>query len=214
MSRVINLFAAPIMHLSRPTKVCEAEEQEIKDIIEEGMIQNQFNSNTKDSYIFDTKLQEIYEFCSDSIDTYVKEIFNPKDDNDINYYITQSWVNVNKPKEAHHMHYHPNSIISGVFYIKVDSYDSICFHDPLSKLKSGFHFGLHEPKEMNDWNYGVYAEKVLSGDLVLFPSWLEHSVFPNKSYSEDRISVSFNTFVEGTIGDRKSLTQLNLKCGS
>ena len=34
--------------------------------------------------------------------------------------ITQSWINFTKKGEYHHPHAHPNSLISGVFYVEAD----------------------------------------------------------------------------------------------
>ena len=47
------------------------------------------------------------------------------------------------------------------------------------------------------------------GELILFPSNLSHSVPINQS-DEERISLSFNTWPKGNMGDIKSLTYLPL----
>ena len=47
------------------------------------------------------------------------------------------------------------------------------------------------------------------GELILFPSNLQHSVPANQS-DEDRISLSFNTWIKGDIGDKEKLTYLPL----
>ena len=51
---------------------------------------------------------------------------------------------------------------------------------------------------------------VTTGLLVMFPSRLEHSVL-NKKENNQRISLAFNTFIKGDIGDQKGLTHLILK---
>ena len=51
----------------------------------------------------------------------------------------------------------------------------------------------------------------ITNELVLFPSWLDHKVDINKKATKDRISISFNTFVRGNLGGRKSLTELILR---
>ena len=48
------------------------------------------------------------------------------------------------------------------------------------------------------------------GDLILFPSNLSHSVPANQS-DEERISLSFNTWCTGSLGDIRSLTYLPLE---
>jgi hypothetical protein len=40
---------------------------------------------------------------------------------------------------------------------------------------------------------------------------MDHKVEVNEEATTDRISISFNTFVKGTLGVRKDLTELILK---
>ena len=39
----------------------------------------------------------------------------------IEFYITQSWINVNHSETHHHPHKHANSLFSGTYYIKVNT---------------------------------------------------------------------------------------------
>ena len=61
---------------------------------------------------------------------------------------------------------------------------------------------------MTKYNSSEYIS-VQTGDLILFPSELEHYVELVKS-SSDRISLSFNTFVRGNIGSDELLEGLKL----
>ena len=45
----------------------------------------------------------------------------------------------------------------------------------------------------------------------LSPSWLSHEVELNEKATTDRISISFNIFIKGTLGDQKQLNELILK---
>ena len=49
----------------------------------------------------------------------------------------------------------------------------------------------------------------ISGELILFPSNLRHSVPRNKE--EERISLSFNTFSIDALGSEESLTHLDIR---
>jgi len=51
---------------------------------------------------------------------------------------------------------------------------------------------------------------VVPGLLMMFPSRLEHSVITKKE-SNNRISLAFNTFIKGDLGDQIGLTRLVLK---
>ena len=179
---------------------------EIGDIINEGMESNGSNSTSKNNYIFDTQLKKIKEFCEEQIKEYVKQVINPVEDQD--FYITQSWLNVTRPGENHYEHCHANSIISGVFYISTGEDDNITFFDPNYHLKNTIKF---ETKSFSIWNAETYVIQANSNELILFPSWLNHMVEANPKATKDRLSISFNTFVRGIIGEKTGKYELILK---
>jgi uncharacterized protein (TIGR02466 family) len=170
------------------------------------MTHNGSNSFSNNSYIFNSKLKEIKQFCEQQIKIYVREIINPEQDFD--YYITQSWLNINKPGEYHPYHFHPNSVISGVFYISTVEDDTIEFIDPNFIMKSGI---VVIPKETTVWNYPSWQKTVDNNELILFPSWQPHMVRPNNIATKNRMSLAFNTFVRGNLGEQNMLNQLILQ---
>jgi uncharacterized protein (TIGR02466 family) len=124
--------------------------------------------------------------------------------NDIRAKITQSWINYTEKGEYHHKHRHPNSYLSGVLYINAKKpNDKIYFY------KEGyrqFKFGI---KEFNPFNSESWFFEVESLDIVIFPSHLEHMVVTAEN-NETRVSLSFNTFLSGNIGNSADLTELIL----
>ena len=102
--------------------------------------------------------------------------------------ITGSWATVNAPGAAHTMHTHPNNYLSSVYYVQVDpGADTINFHDP--RLQSAI---MRPPvTALTSANTDQVVVRVRAGTLLLFPSWLAHSVDANAS-SRERVSVSFN----------------------
>lgn len=118
--------------------------------------------------------------------------------------ITQSWLNHNPPGSSHHPHFHPNSIISGVFFIQ----GSEC---PLTVHRENLLFGSISLPGGKRTAYNATRRRISNreGHAVLFPSSLRHEVESNASGS-DRYSLSFNTFVKGTIGSKERLTELVL----
>ena len=50
--------------------------------------------------------------------------------------------------------------------------------------------------------------EVNEGDVIMFPSSLTHMV--QTVDGEERISIAFNTFLKGTVGDTNDLTELML----
>ena len=202
---VIGVFPIPVHHMHRKSDLNSLEKKEIEDIIKEGMIKNSGNSNSNNTNIFNGNLKKLKQFCEQQLKIYVEQIINPK--KELDFYITQSWLNITKPGEYHHKHHHQNSIISGVFYISTEKDDTITFSDPNAKIKELIMF---ESKEFNLWNTVNWEFPVNNNALILFPSWLNHGVNPNIKATTDRISISFNTFVRGTLGKQNDLNQLIL----
>jgi ectoine hydroxylase-related dioxygenase (phytanoyl-CoA dioxygenase family) len=67
-----------------------------------------------------------------------------------------------------------------------------------------------DPKKYNNLNSETFLLPCTSGELILFPSNLKHSV-PINQGDEDRISMSFNTFSIDTLGSENSLTHLDIR---
>ena len=200
------LFPTPLYSTKRDMDTSSLENNDIEDIIKEGMNKNIGNSSSNNNYIFDKKLKKIKQFCEQHIKIYVEQVINPKQK--LNFYITQSWLNVTNPGGYHHTHSHSNSLISGVFYISNEEDDRIIFEHPNRKLLEMTSF---EFETSNVWNTYVVTSPCETNTLLLFPSWLNHQVKPNDKATKDRISISFNTFVKGTLGGNKMKTELILK---
>ena len=102
--------------------------------------------------------------------------------------ITGCWVNIYAPGAAHRAHSHPNNYLSAVYYVRTwAGADSINFHDPRSQA------GVIRPPvtELTSANTDQVVVRVRNGTLLVFPSYLQHSVDANAG-SESRVSVSFN----------------------
>jgi len=165
---------------------------------------NMGNTTSTDNTILRNKpLIKIRDFIETSIADYFKTIHNPK--HDVSLKITQSWVNYTEPGQWHHKHAHPNSYISGVFYPQANrETDKIYFY------RDGFQMIKLPPQEWNLWNSESWWFEVGTGELVLFPSSLTHMVETVQG-TDTRISLSFNTFPVGNIGEEVDLTGLKLE---
>ena len=173
--------------------------KEIKTINQklENVYQNVGNKTSKDNFVFDNQnLINLKEFCLDALNQFTTQVFG----NQIDLKITQSWLNLTKKNEYNHRHYHPNSFISGVLYIDSDESDKIYFHNTERRPY------LHESKIYTLHNSDDWWLPATKGSLLLFMSSLEHSVATVES--ENRISLSFNTFFDSDFGSKKSLTFL------
>lgn len=164
-------------------------------------VTNMGNVTSRDNYIFQSKtMADLHAAALGAVNLYMKDVLNAKDD--AVPYITQSWLNYTKPGEYHHKHEHPNSFLSGVMYINADpKKDKIHFYNNrYRQIKP-------ELKDWNWWNSDSWWFEVKTGGIVIFPSHLTHMV--EQTQSEDtRISLAFNTFLKGSIGSNKDLTEL------
>lgn len=105
--------------------------------------------------------------------------------------VESMWININHPYSYNSNHIHPNSYISGVYYVKVpENSGNLVLRHP-SNLISIF-TPSDVIKQFNLLNSSKWNIEPKDGDLVMFPSWIEHEVTQNIS-GEDRISIAFNT---------------------
>ena len=99
-------------------------------------------------------------------------------------------------------------MISGVFYVSTGEDDRITFSAPNANMKEMLR---PDPEEYNIFNSVTWSFPSVTNELILFPSWLSHQVYPNMNATTDRISLSFNTFARGVFGDKKTLSEIILK---
>lgn len=197
---LLQLFAVPLLI----TKYENNLSKELAFVEKLTYAPNGMNGNfrSKDSYVFDKKqLVNIKKFCQHSLDMFTKDVMQAKE----KLIITQSWCNTNPKGSIHHEHIHPNSIVSGVFYFRIDS--SL---PPIMFSKTQFEMLKLNFEKFNSINSETFYLPLVSGELILFPSHLRHSV-PRNTSDEVRISLSFNTFVKDSLGSQDSLTELNLR---
>lgn len=163
---------------------------------------NTFNSSSENRNLLEAReLSRLKEIANNAIAQYVNTFIKPK--NPIDCYITQSWANWTKESEAHHRHNHPNSFLSGVMYIQSSSDDSITFFRERNLM-----FEI-EPSEYVDANSTSWWLPTVENTLYIFPSGLEHEVAV-KSDDKERISIAFNTFINGVVGNADNLTELRI----
>ena len=199
---VQSLFATPV-YLSNLKREFSKEE---KDLVIE--YKNNSHKNVANAMSKNTRVLEIETFKKlkkellIQVQHYFDEVLCYEN---VTPYITQSWLNYTKKNEHHHSHTHPNSIISGVLYINADKNN-----DTLTFLNYEYKQISPEIKKYNIFNSKTSHLSVETGDIVLFPSSLIHMV-QTKKEDDTRISLSFNTFIKGILGNEKELTELTLK---
>lgn len=105
--------------------------------------------------------------------------------------IYESWMNILTLNGSVGVHRHYDSVISGAYYPYVDDNSApIVFVSPTEG------FRMLDVQKSTSTGTGVYTSNIFdvkakTGQLVLFPGWLQHYVPPNKTNM--RITLSFNT---------------------
>jgi len=106
------------------------------------------------------------------------------------------WAIINPPGAVNLSHVHPGCLWSGVYYVKAPTNcGKISFTDPRTANvmnKPVFELDCKPPKRC--WTKVSFTPT--QGRMLIFPSWLYHSVAPNLASSSDgggeRVIISFN----------------------
>lgn len=189
-TKIYPFFSSPLLIWEEIYKFSEKEINYVKNL---ELLKNDFNQNSKDTAILENPvLASLKKFILKGINYYAYDLLKIKKDV-TEFYITQSWSSYTNPGQSHHLHIHPNSLISGVFYFQGEK-TPIQFHrgEKIFPLSFSYEF-------FNLYNCDSCCIDLEIGKLFLFPSSLRHDVLVNKS-SIQRISLSFNTFASGQFG--------------
>jgi uncharacterized protein (TIGR02466 family) len=193
MITIESIFPTPILIDTLEREVTTEEKEFVKNTAKSvrGNINNSIS--VSNSVLENQSLKNIKKFIDKNLNLYKENILSTK--NNIELYVTESWINYTNKNQSHHRHQHDNSIISGVFYFNTLDTDNISFY----KNKNGLSLSF-DVKNSNTFNSLSYKLPVKTGTLILFPSDLQHEVDENIE-EKTRISLSFNTFVRGIISE-------------
>jgi len=98
------------------------------------------------------------------------------------------WAIINKKGSLNQKHLHSNNDLSAAYYVTAEeNCGDIIFYDP----RPATIYKHPIAKKPNILNATINSISPEPGMLVLFPSYLEHSVDPNLS-EQKRIVISFN----------------------
>jgi uncharacterized protein (TIGR02466 family) len=201
-SNISSIFPTPI-YMSKLNKNITKKELSFIYKTKLNTYKNEGNKTSNDNYILNNKVfKDLKKELNLIVQDYFYKVISPA--NNITPYITQSWLNYTETNQYHHKHAHQNSLVSGVFYINCDEkFDKIKF------FKEDYKTIKLEVKNWNTWNSESWWFSIKTGDIILFPSSLIHMV-ENKEGNNTRISLAFNVFIKGTVGNNKLLNELIL----
>jgi len=198
--RVEHLFPEPVYFSNLDRALTKTELKTIAQY-KEKTSKNQGNMRTKDSYVLEHKtLKNLKKDLNQKIINYFNEVICCN--NAALPYITQSWINYTKENQFHHRHAHPNSYVSGVFYIDADK-----GVDKINFFRSGHSVFRPAVTQFNIFNSTTAAYPIQGGNVIIFPSSLHHGVDAKKG-TNMRTSLSFNVFFKGTFGSNDELAEL------
>lgn len=110
--------------------------------------------------------------------------------------ITEAWININKKGHFNYSHDHPGSLFSCVYYVKGGpDKGALEFKTPITAHT--YTISNEMVGAFNAFTGHAMVVPPVTGDLLIFPSWLSHRVNMSRS-DEDRISIAFNSRAAGT----------------
>jgi uncharacterized protein (TIGR02466 family) len=123
-----------------------------------------------------------------------KEIYN-NEHLDRHARLGNMWANINPTDGMNQPHIHPNSLFSGVYYVKSQpKAGRLKIYDPRPGVQ--FIMPVRKPGDPGKDMWRDANIQPVVGRIIMFPAWLWHAVEPNKS-NDLRISVSFNFIQDG-----------------
>lgn len=201
-STINGIFPTPI-YMSKLDRELTKKELNFVEKSKLDFYKNEGNITSNDNYILN---QKVFSSLKEDLYLRVQDYFNKvlSTTDAVKPFITQSWLNYTETNQYHHKHEHPNSLVSGVFYVNChEQFDKIKF------FRNDYQTIKPEIKDWNLYNSESWWFTVKTGDIILFPSSLTHMV-ETKEGDNTRISLAFNVFIKGTIGNNKNLTELIL----
>ena len=130
-----------------------------------------FKGNAKTTYVNMGGNAYILDYNKDIEDKIMNEVYTP------NQRMQDSWCNIQGEDSTLNYHSHPNSICSGVIFLKVDENSSkLVFQNPFSFTKE------------------TYQITPTKGMMAMWPSFLMHGSGDSINKSKERTVLSFNTY--------------------
>ena len=183
-------------------------DDELDVILNTNYFQPSHNRITETCFLLkDPRLIRVRNFLDERMNNYIENVIQIND----KFVMTQSWSTITKKGEHHHLHDHPNTIFSLIFYVSSQGAKSgnIVFDFRPSRLTENWNFAFNI-KEYNPFNSDTWEYSVNTGDLVIFPAWIPHKTRENYS-NNDRIIIGANYFINGNIGSTRGIDKIHIQ---
>jgi uncharacterized protein (TIGR02466 family) len=117
--------------------------------------------------------------------------------------LTSAWMNINDSRQCMNSEHIHGDVFSGVFYLQTpEESGKLCLVNPaINRMWQGCSL----TSKKNQFTGESIKIEPVEGNIILFPSYLPHSVETN-NHDEERISISFNLIAlpKGSINYPKS----------
>ena len=191
----------PLFHTPLYVSKMDLTDTEIQNLINQQYedIRPRNGRISKTKYVLhEARFRPLLKKLNKHVDIYTRDLLKVK--HEITFSLKNSWCMQHDSGHWAQKHYHQNSIISGVLYIKTSSTSgNIFFHNKLIQnnlFSPILQIPFEEENIHNSDTYWIHPE---DGTLVMFPSFLEHSVNTNKS-NDARYCLPFNYAIKGVLG--------------
>ncbi len=146
--------------------------------------------HSKDFDLKNNEPRNFITFISPAIEKVMIDMNWEKEKQKVN--INNMWAIINTGGSTNLRHQHGNSTISGAYYVRApEKSGDIVFYDPRPAPVYSYPQAIN-PNLLNAQVNGISPKE---GALVLFPSYLDHSVNENLS-NDERIVISFNITIQ------------------
>lgn len=194
---VYNLFPSPVYTVSVDKEDFSRENAYLNTVEMNKANNSNYGERSISSYVLDDyRLSNLSRWVVSHIKTFSENHYY-KNTVVGDYILLQSWISIKNKGQQTLSHGHPNSIISGVYYWEP-------VQQPLVFIYSRtIEFGITHAPDLT-----FTLDNIQPGTLVLFPSYLKHSVSVNNT-DTPRKSLAFNSIPTAGLGSEPMLTELN-----
>lgn len=200
MANIINLF--PSIAYTDMVYLNDNIMEKVKSFEYERMYADN-GSYTKNKYVLE-ELPDVKNQIQKIVDKYIHEIHSVVDHQ--KFELMNSWVNIHKPNDWAQRHDHANSVLSGVLFLEVPEKSGafIIHREHKNFVDNCIRLDYKHQNEYNTYDVKFKPKK---GGLILFPSWVIHSVTKNES-EQNRYTLAFNYYPRGKFGSQEHTLKL------